>query len=164
MIYALKIKKNLTKLILINLFILGFFNANLNYCYSEERKLSNAAPAAAAPAANWATNSKITITVTEPIPWLDCSWWWNWYKKTYKCTVDKSFWSVLKMLEWIVKYITFIIILIAILMLIISWIRISIEWNKDDAKKQFKRVIWWIVLLFLVWFILNSIAPWFYGL
>jgi hypothetical protein len=52
MIYALKIKKNLIKLILISLFILGFFNANLNYCYSEQRKLSYVAPATAAPAAN----------------------------------------------------------------------------------------------------------------
>jgi hypothetical protein len=36
------------------------------------------------------------------------------------------------------------------------------QWAKEEAKKTIWKILTWLILLFLVWFILNTIAPWVY--
>ena len=106
-----------------------------------------------------------TVIVTENIPWMGCTpVEWKDSKdinsKQFKCPTKPWFGSVMDLLAWLIKYVTLIAILVSILMLVVSGIRMSIEWKKDDAKKLFERVILSIVVLFMMWFILNTIAPW----
>lgn len=113
---------------------------------------------------HWASGS--TVTVTEKIPWANCSVNKGTadtpdYRK-YDCDVPDWFGWVMLMLKWFIKYAVFLAILWSILMLVISWIRMSVEWNKDWAKKQFGNVIKALLVIFLLWFILNTVAPWVY--
>lgn len=102
------------------------------------------------------------VVVTEKIPWMTCEWADNQPLETRKftCTIKSWFGSVMDLLSWLIKYVTLIAILVSVLMLVVSGIRMSIEWKKDDAKKLFTRVIQALIVLFMMWFILNTIAPW----
>lgn len=118
--------------------------------------------------AAWETSadSKTTVVVTEQIPWMDCeldknSWSWP-ESRRYECTVEWWFGSVMKMLAGFIKYMTFLAALGWVLMLVISWMRLSIEWKKDEAKTMVKNVIIALLVIFLMWFILNTVAPWVY--
>lgn len=113
--------------------------------------------------------SWITVIVTEKIPGANCvaitantsieTW-------MYKCTVEKWFWSVIKMMWNVIKYFTYIASLGWVLFIVINWILYSMWWAdpslKDDAKKRITATLIWLVLLFLSWVILNMIAPWIY--
>ena len=126
-------------------------------------------------------SGKVTVVVTEAIPWAWCKavqsdwktpWFISkeelkaWKTQMYKCEIEKWFTSVIKMMWNIIKYFTFIASLWAVLFIILNGILYSM-WGaepsmKDDAKK---RIIWtliWLVLLLLSWVILNIIAPWIY--
>jgi len=124
---------------------------------------------------------KVTVIVTESIPWAWCepvmsdgktAWWLtetelkDWKTQMYKCEIEKWFSSVIKMLWKIIKYFTFIASLWAVLFIILNWILYSM-WGaepsmKDDAKKRIMWTLIWLVLLLLSWVILNIIAPWIY--
>ena len=113
-----------------------------------------------------AESNTTTVTVTEDIPWAWCtlvSWTAdNPETRKYTCTIQPWLWSVLSMARWLIKYVAFLAILVIVLLLWVAWFRLSIDWKKDEAKKLFTRTIQWIIILFLMWFILNTIAPWIY--
>lgn len=116
-------------------------------------------------AESWDTTSETTVVVSEKLPWMkDCTelvWWWPEVRK-YECKVKWWFASVMEMLKWFIKYAVLIWIMFSVLMLVISWIRMSIDWKKDEAKKLFTRVVVALVVLFMMWFILATVAPWVY--
>lgn len=109
-----------------------------------------------------------TVTVTEKIPGMKCDGADNQPITTrkYVCTIQPGFWSIMLILKGLIKYATFITALIGVLMLVVSGIQYSIagadKWAADAAKKRIEKVIAGIILLFLIGFILNSIAPWVY--
>jgi len=86
--------------------------------------------------------------------------------KKYKCVVKPGFGSVMLIFKGLIKYTTFLVALIAVLMLVVSGIQYSIsgadESQAKNAKERIKKVLMGIVLLFLIGFILNSVAPWIY--
>lgn len=116
-----------------------------------------------------------TVVVTENIPWAKCvpykdKDWNNLDKITnrkFTCTVEPWFWSVMQMFAGLVKYATFLAALVGVLMIAVAWIRLSISWieswEKTKAKEMITKVIYSLILLFLIWFILNSVAPWIYN-
>ena len=112
----------------------------------------------------WAT----TVTVTEKIPGMDCTGTneGDITKRKYVCTIQPGFGSVILILKGLIKYTTFIVALIGVLMLVVSWVQYSISGADDgaakDAKERIKKVLMGIILLFLIGFILNSVAPWVY--
>ncbi|MDD2566077.1 MAG: hypothetical protein PHZ26_05115 [Candidatus Gracilibacteria bacterium] len=108
------------------------------------------------------TTGGTKVVVTEKIPGMTCSGADNQPLETrkYECTIKPGFGSVMDLLSWLIKYITLIAILVSVLMLVVSGIRMSIEGKKDDAKKLFTRVIISLIVLFMMGFILNTIAPW----
>jgi len=107
-----------------------------------------------------------TVTVTEKIPWLTCKEADNFNaavdKRKYKCTIEWTFGTVMLMLKGLIKYVAFLAILVAVLLLVVSGVKMSIEWKKEDSKKMFSRVIVSLLVLFSMWLILNTIAPWVY--
>ena len=120
-----------------------------------------------APSSWWPT----TVTVTEKIPGMKCvsdpkSDEKDVTKKKYKCTIEPGFGSVMLILKGLIKYATFITALIGILMLVYSGMEYSMSgasgWDSKHAKERIIKVLSGIVLLFLVGFILNSVAPWIY--
>ena len=119
----------------------------------------------------WATAEWTKVTVTEKIPGMDCGTgavaWKNWMtERKYECTIKPGFWSVMDILKWLIKYATFITALIGILMLVYSGMEYSMSgasgWDSKHAKERIFKVLSGIVLLFLIGFILNSVAPWIY--
>lgn len=66
----------------------------------------------------------------------------------------------------LIKYATFITALLGVLMLVVSGIQYSMAGASDTLAKEAKTRIWKVisglVLLFLIGFILNSVAPWIY--
>lgn len=135
-------------------------------------------PESACDTAHWSSTSSSTSTpdwpttviVTEKIPWLDC--WKNIWKsdspedRKYSCTIQPGFWSVMLMVKGLIKYATFLTAIIGVLMLIASGIHLSLSGidsgAKGKAKEHFAKIIWWLVLLFLIGFVLNTVAPWIY--
>lgn len=110
--------------------------------------------------------STTKVRVTEKIPWVPCSLV-KWSDddvetKTYDCEVESWFDSFLLVIQWLIKYFLFIAVLVVVLMIAASWVRMSIQWKNDAAKKQFIHLIEAIVLIFFMWLILNSVAPWVY--
>lgn len=106
-----------------------------------------------------------TVKVTEEIPWMNCkllSGKDDVNTRTYECTVESGFGSFMKILQWLVKYFLFIAILAVVFMIALNWIRMSVAWKNEAAKKQFIHLIEAVALIFLMGFILNSIAPWIY--
>lgn len=69
-------------------------------------------------------------------------------------------------LKGLIKYATFITALIGVLMLVVSGIQYSLSGASGEAKKhateRIEKVLMGLVLLFLIGFILNSVAPWVY--
>lgn len=112
--------------------------------------------------------AETTVTVTEKIPGMDCvgSNEGDITKQTYKCTIQPGFGSVMLILKGLIKYTTFIVALVGVLMLVVSGVQYSIAGADDgaakDAKARIQKILAGIVLLFLIGFILNSVAPWIY--
>ncbi|EKD66166.1 MAG: hypothetical protein ACD_49C00060G0008 [uncultured bacterium (gcode 4)] len=116
-----------------------------------------------------------TVVVTENIPWAECVPYKgkDWEALTditnrkFKCIVEPGFWSVMQMFAGLVKYATFLAALVGVLMIAVAWVRLSISGiesgEKAKAKEMITKVIFSLILLFLIWFILNSVAPWIYG-
>jgi len=105
-----------------------------------------------------------TVITTEKVPWIDCTTEKAWDVETrrYKCTVKPWFESFMDVLKWLVKYFLFIAVLVVVFMLALSWVRMSIAGKNEAAKKQFMHLIEAILVIFLMGFILNTIAPWVY--
>lgn len=87
-------------------------------------------------------------------------------KNKYKCTVKSGFASVRDFLGTLIKYATFITALLGVLMIVFSGIQWSLsaddEGARTKAKGRISKLIMGLVLLFLVGFILNTVAPWVY--
>lgn len=121
----------------------------------------------------WTEAKKITVQVTEKMPWMTCPWEWtpvddnkpDW-DKIYECTIEPGFWSVQKMLSGMIKYFTFIAGIAWVLFLVVNWIMYSMgwmdAWMKDEAKKRISKTLVGLMVLFCSWIILNLVAPWIY--
>lgn len=69
------------------------------------------------------------------------------------------------MISGFVKYVTFLAVLGTVLMLVISGIQYSLAGvtdGKADAKEKIAKTLKAFAVLFLVGFILNTVAPWVY--
>jgi len=110
-----------------------------------------------------------TVVVTEKIPWAECSWDENQpiESRKFTCKVQPGFGSVMQLFAGLVKYATFLAALVGVLMIAVAWVRLSISGiesgEKAKAKEMITKVIFSLILLFLIWFILNSVAPWIYN-
>ena len=144
-------KKIIIKILVLT-FLISFFTVNAETANNGENK--------------WAT-----VTVTEKIPWLECSCAdpeddKECEKSIYTCTVEPWFWSVIKMIWSIIKYFTFLVWLWWVLFIIYNWIMYSMWWAeqslKEESKKRIIQTLIWLVVLFLSWLILNLVAPWIY--
>lgn len=66
----------------------------------------------------------------------------------------------------LIKYATFITALLGVLMIVFSGIQWSLsaddEGSRTKAKGRISKLIMGLVLLFLIGFILNTVAPWVY--
>jgi hypothetical protein len=86
--------------------------------------------------------------------------------RKYECTIESGFGSVMLIFKGLIKYVTFITALVGVLMLVVSGIQYSISGADKDAaghaKTRIQKVIAGLILLFLIGFILNSVAPWVY--
>lgn len=84
----------------------------------------------------------------------------------YNCSVPKTMSWILGMLGQIIKYFTFITLLVWVLFLVIWGIMYSMSWIDDElksnAKKMITKIISWLILLLLSWYILQFLAPWFF--
>lgn len=109
-----------------------------------------------------------TVTVTEKIPGMDCVWTdvGDITKQKYKCTVQAGFGSVMLIFKGLIKYATFITALVGALMLVYSGIEYSMSgasWGDVKAAKgRITKILAGLTLLFLIGFVLNSVAPWIY--
>lgn len=141
-------KKSILRLILLSITIFSFF-WNLWWIVCAED-----------------ASTTTTVTVTEKIPWVKCDPAWSESDpstRKYKCTVSWQFWAVMDLWKWLIKYATLIAVLTWVLMLVLSWVEMSVKWDKKKAVERFKQVIMALLLLFFMWYILNSIAPWVYN-
>lgn len=114
-------------------------------------------------------SAETKVIVTEAIPGMNCGTGTNVgdiTKQKYECTIEPGFGSVMLIFKGLIKYVTFITALIGVLMLVVSGIQYSISGAEksaaEDAKKRIEKVLAGLVLLFLIGFILNSVAPWVY--
>lgn len=113
------------------------------------------------------------IKTTEDIPGLECiciaieKWWSPDCQKPetrlYKCTIKWWFSWVYDMLKWFIKYALLIVSLLAIFMFVVAWIRLSISWidssQREPAKKQISRIIYWLIVLLMSWWLLSTLFP-----
>ncbi len=123
--------------------------------------------------ADWEDDTKVIITTTEKLPWMDCgeptitSKWTTAEVKVYECEVKKWFWSIMTMISWMIKYFTYIAMISAVLFIVVNGIMYSMSWvdsgMKDEAKKRITKTLIWIILLLLSWYILSLFFPWIYG-
>lgn len=85
----------------------------------------------------------------------------------FKCTIPGGFMGVMFLLKGLIKYATFLVAIIGVFMLVVSGIQYSIAGASHDAQKhsteRIQKVIMGLTLLFMVGFILNTVAPWIYG-
>jgi magnesium-transporting ATPase (P-type) len=98
------------------------------------------------------------------MPWMDDCTEAEWHTEEsplYKCTIEPGFWSVQKMLAWIIKYFTFLAWIGWVLFLVINGIMYSM-WDKEEAKKRIIKTLTGLIILFSSWVILNLVAPWIY--
>lgn len=109
----------------------------------------------------------LTITVTEEVPWGNCvpaEKDEQWKIKTYNCTIEKWFWSVMAVFNKMLKYATLIAALWGVLFIVINWIAISASWvdsgAKEAAKGRITKTLLWLLVLLLSGTILNIVAPW----
>jgi hypothetical protein len=109
------------------------------------------------------------VYVTENIPGAGCTVHKSGGvdKRLYKCPVGAGFDSVKATLGALIKYATFITGLLAVLMIVVSGIQYSLSGGDGDMKSKAKgrivQLLSGLVLLFLMGFILNSVAPWIYN-
>ncbi len=109
------------------------------------------------------------MVVTENIPGANCTLKNGTGavdKRLYECTVGDGFDSVQALLGGLIKYATFLTGLIGVLMIVLSGIQYALSGGDGEAKTKAKnrivQLISGLVLLFLMGFVLNSIAPWVY--
>lgn len=109
----------------------------------------------------------IEITVTEKVPWANCTqteeqkkdWKWTCWVKPWIASIQWMMWNFIKIFTaiWALAWVLFIVI---------NWIMLSMWWMdssiKDKAKKNITWAIIWLILLLLSWVILKMIAPWVY--
>ncbi|MDD2487808.1 MAG: hypothetical protein PHS92_05590 [Candidatus Gracilibacteria bacterium] len=115
------------------------------------------------------TPKPMTVIVTEKIPGTDCTPVGSGNTpetRKYKCTIKPGFQTAMELIGGLIKYATFISALIGVLMLTASGIHLSMSGidsgAKAKAKEQFTKIIGGLVLLFLIGFVLNTVAPWIY--
>lgn len=86
--------------------------------------------------------------------------------KKYKCTVRGTFATVMGFITGLIKYATFLTALVGVLMIVYSGLMIVATAGSDKeraaAKARIASLIGGLVLLFLIAFILNTVAPWIY--
>lgn len=126
--------------------------------------------------ANTATNASgagepVTVIVSEKVPGADCvaveGSGNGVTTKRYRCTVQGGFGTVQKMLGGLIKYATFLTALLGILMVVFSGLQYAT--SAGDTKQQtaavsrITKLVGGLILLMLMAFILNTVAPWIYG-
>jgi hypothetical protein len=116
-----------------------------------------------------AAAAEVTVIVTESIPGAKCKPEWNGTSVTtrkFKCTVEGGFATVQNMLGGLIKYATFITAILGVLMVVFSGLQYATSAGNTEAQKsavgRIQNLIMGLVLLFMVGFILNTIAPWVY--
>lgn len=94
------------------------------------------------------------IELNTKIPWLEENWC---IKKTEASDV---FWTLM---WWLMKIAINITVAVAFISLIASWIMLAVSWvNQSTAwkwKELLKKVVLWIILIWLSWLILHTINP-----
>ena len=84
----------------------------------------------------------------------------------YACTITPGFGMFMQLISGFIKYATFLTVLVGILMLVVSGVRLSLSGvNKDmagDSKAMITKILTGLAFLFLISFILNTVAPWIY--
>ena len=118
-----------------------------------------------------ANAADVVVTVTEKIPGAGCvedtTKGKSVTQRQYKCTVKGGFETVQGMLGGLIKYATFITALLGVLMVVFSGLQYATSGGNSDAQKaavgRIQALIAGMLLLFLVGFILNTIAPWIYN-
>ncbi len=127
----------------------------------------------------WATNIQTWNPSSNSQPntqsnagWWD--WWWDCIKLNtdfpwvWKCIkpddAQNAFW---KIMWWLMKLLLNMSVAIAFISLIAAWIMYSVSWVDQNIawkwKDLLKKVILWIVLLWLSWLILHTINPNFFS-
>lgn len=129
--------------------------------------LSYAADGEPAPTGN--TNGGATeVIVTEDIPGMGCISEGGATPETrkYRCTIQPGFQSVMLVLRSLLKYFTYLVALAGVLMIIVSGIQYSLagadKESAGKAKHRVQQVVTGLIFLFLIGFILNTVAPWVY--
>ena len=114
---------------------------------------------------NASVQTGVEVKVTEYVPWANC---WSPDEETWiiTCTIPKGF-SAIEWVFWnMIKYFTLITLLWCVLFIVINGILYSMSWLNDglkaSAKDRITKTLIWLVLLFLSWWILNTLAPWVY--
>jgi len=120
----------------------------------------------------------ITITVSEPLPWMDCfiseSWWqkvdkwlctiapWKDQEKatlldfncpasmTYQCIQPKWFNWFTKVMSAIIGYLVHLLIIIAVLSIVVFGIMLSMSWVNPNFKSTIKNAL----MKALIWILL----------
>lgn len=115
------------------------------------------------------SDKSTSVIVTEKIPGAGCvpyKWGNDINTRQYKCTIKPGLGTVMEMFAWLIKYATFLAALAGVLMVAVAGIRMSYSWidswEKTKAKEMLEKVVFWLILLFLIGFILNTVAPWIY--
>jgi hypothetical protein len=114
-------------------------------------------------------NGSIKVITTENLPGGGCKELVGGDAKTkkYECTVQGGFATVQGFLGGLIKYATFITALLGVLMIVFSGLQYSLsaddEGSRTKAKGRIRKLIMGLILLFMVGFILNTIAPWIYS-
>ncbi len=102
---------------------------------------------------NWNSKSNC-IELNTQIPWLEKNWC---IKKT---EASETFWTLM---WWLMKIAINITVAVAFIALIASWVMLAVSWaNQSTAwkwKELLKKVVLWIVLIWLSWLILHTINP-----
>lgn len=117
----------------------------------------------------YADTGDVTVTVTDAIPGAGCvqnGSGTDPSNRTYTCTIKPGFGSVLDLLKGFIKYATFLVLISSVLAISGLGLWLTFAGIEDSAKAKAKEhiftIIKGIVVLLLVGFILNAIAPWIY--
>jgi len=103
---------------------------------------------------SFAACGKWEIQLNTDIPWV---WSWGCIKQGDAwSTFGSLMWAMMKLLINMTIAISFIALIAAGVMMSLSWVNQSAAWK---WKELLKKVILWIVLLWLSWLILHTINP-----
>ena len=106
---------------------------------------------AADTSSNWEC-PKWSISLNTDVPWV-----WKCIKQDDAWdSFGKMMWYMMKLLINITVAVSFIALIAAGVMMTLSWVNQSAAWK---WKELLKKVILWIVLLWLSWIILHTINP-----